>query len=41
MLTLDVNSKQGFFNLNLPTSINDIPVEYIKEVTSHIKVDAN
>lgn len=41
MLTLEVNSKQGVFQLNLPTSLNEIDESYIMEVTSHVKVDAN
>lgn len=41
MLTLKVNSKQGVFQLNLPTSLNEIDESYIMEVTSHVKVDAN
>ena len=41
MLTLEVNSKQGVFQLNLPTSLNEIDESYIMEVTNHVKVDAN
>ena len=41
MLTLEVNNKQGVFQLNLPTSLNEIEESYIMEVTNHVKVDAN
>lgn len=41
MLTLEVNNKQGVFQLNLPTSLNEIDESYIMEVTNHVKVDAN
>lgn len=41
MLTLEVNNKQGVFQLNLPTSLNEIKESYIMEVTNHVKVDAN
>lgn len=41
MLTLEVNNKQGVFQLNLPTSLNEINESYIMEVTNHVKVDAN
>ena len=41
MLTLDVNGTNGVFKLNLPTSLNEIEESYIKEVTKHVKVDAN
>lgn len=41
MLTLDVNSKNGIFQLNLPTSLNEIDESYIAEVTEHVKIDAN
>lgn len=41
MLTLEVNNKQGVFELNLPTSIDEIKESYIKEVTNHVKVAAN
>ena len=41
MLTLEVNNKQGVFQLNLPTSLNEIEESYIIEVTNHVKVDAN
>lgn len=40
MLTLQVNGKQGVFDMNLPTSINEITPKYIEEVTGHIKVNA-
>lgn len=39
MLTLEVNNKQGVFQLNLPTSLNEIDESYIMEVTNHVKVD--
>ena len=41
MLTLEANNKQGVFQLNLPTSLNEIEESYIMEVTNHVKVDAN
>lgn len=41
MLTLEVNNKQGVFQLNLPTSLNEIDESYILEVTKHIKIDAH
>ena len=40
MLTLQVNGKKGVFDMNLPTSINEITPKYIEEVTNHIKVNA-
>lgn len=41
MLKLDVNSKSGVYELNLPTSLNEIEESYIAEVTNHVKIDAN
>ena len=41
MLTLTTNNARGVYELNLPTSLNEIDESYITEVTSHIKVDAN
>ena len=41
MLTLKTNNVRGIYELNLPTSLNEIDESYIIEVTSHIKVDAN
>ena len=41
MLTLTTNNVRGVYELNLPTSLNEIDESYIAEVTSHIKVDAN
>lgn len=40
MLTLKTNGKDGAYQLNLPTKLNEITPEYIKEITSHIKIDA-
>lgn len=41
MLTLEVTNKQGSYQLNLPTSLNEIDKSYIAKVTEHVKVDAN
>ena len=41
MLTLKTNNVRGIYELNLPTSLNEIDESYIAEVTSHVKVDAN
>ena len=41
MLTLKTSNTRGVYELNLPTSLNEIDESYITEVTSHIKVDAN
>lgn len=41
MLTLEVTNKQGVFQLNLPTSIEELTEDYISQVTSHIKIDTN
>ena len=41
MLTLKTNNVRGIYELNLPTSIDEIDESYIAEVTSHVKVDAN
>ena len=41
MLTLKTSNARGVYELNLPTSLNEIDESYIKDVTSHIKVDAN
>lgn len=41
MLKLDVNSKSGVYELNLPTSLYEITESYITEVTNHVKIDAN
>lgn len=38
MNSITVNTEKGKVILNLPTSIEDITVEYLKEVTEHIKV---
>ena len=41
MLTLKTNNVRGIYELNLPTSLDEIDESYITEVTSHVKVDAN
>lgn len=41
MLTLNVNGKRGAYELNLPTTLNEITKEYIDSVTNNIIVDAN
>lgn len=41
MLTLNVNGKKGVFNLNLPTSIDEITWSYIQSVTDNIKIAPN
>ena len=41
MLTLKTNNVRGIYELNLPTSLDEIDKSYIAEVTSHVKVDAN
>lgn len=41
MLTINVKGKTGEFNLNLPTSIEEISKSYITNITSNINVDAN
>lgn len=41
MLTINVKGKTGEFNLNLPTSIEEISKSYITGITSNINVDAN
>lgn len=38
MNSIAVNTKKGKVILNLPTSIDDISIAYLKEVTEHIKV---
>lgn len=38
MNSITVNTEKGKVILNLPTSIEDITAEYLKEVTEHIKV---
>ncbi len=41
MLTLNVHGNSGEYNLNIPTSINEITEEYINSVTHHVKVAPN
>lgn len=41
MLTFKVSGNLGDYDLNLPTSLNEITEEYIRDVTEHVKVDAN
>lgn len=41
MLTINVKSTKGVFNLSLPTSINEISKSYITDITSNINIDAN
>ena len=41
MLKLNVSGKNGSYELNLPTSINEISESYIQNVVSHVKPDAN
>lgn len=41
MIRADVKGKNGIFELNLPTSLNEITESYINDVTKHIKIDAN
>ena len=41
MLTIKVSGNLGDYDLNLPTSLNEITEEYINDVTDHVKVDAN
>ena len=41
MLKFEINGKNGTFELNLPTSLNEITPEYLKDVTSTIQVADN
>lgn len=41
MLTINVSGNLGDYDLNLPTSLNEITEEYIQNVTKHVKVEAN
>lgn len=41
MLTLKVSGNLGDYDLNLPTSLNEITEEYIHDVTKHVKVEEN
>lgn len=41
MVTFDVNGKKGNFKVNLPTSINEINTDYIKQVTTHVNPAPN
>lgn len=41
MLTINVSGNLGNYNLNLPTSLNEITEEYINDVTGHVKVEEN
>lgn len=41
MLTLNVHGNSGEYNLNIPTSINEITEEYLNSVTEHVKVAPN
>ena len=38
MKSFEVNTEKGKVIINLPTSIDEIKTEYLKEVTEHIKV---
>lgn len=38
MNSITINTKKGKVILNLPTSVEEIKAEYLKEVTEHIKV---
>lgn len=41
MLKLTTNGENGSFQLNLPTSLNEITPEYLKDVTKSIKIAPN
>ena len=41
MLKFETNGKNGTFELNLPTSLNEITSEYLNDVTSAIQVADN